>query len=82
MSLASVHTAAAIVVRALGDAGVSTDVALELDNDGIRIRPSRTCTTTAWVMAVNVVAELTDGNGSHRHCVGRIDGIGVTASWT
>jgi hypothetical protein len=81
MSLASVHTAAALVVRALGDAGVSGDVRVTLDADGIRIQPSRTATTTAWVMAVNVIAEVTDGNGSHLHCVGRIDDVGVTASW-
>lgn len=82
MSLASTHTAAALVVRALGDAGVSGDVRLELDSlDGIKVYPARGATTVSWAIAVGAVAEVTGANGSTLFCTGRIDDVPVTASW-
>jgi hypothetical protein len=81
MSLAAVYTAAALVVRALGNAGVSADVRIELDADGIKVYPARNATTVAWAMAVNAVAEVTGANGSHLFVTGRIDDVPVAASW-
>jgi hypothetical protein len=81
-SLASVHTAAALVVRALGDAGVSGDVRLEIDSlDGIKVYPARGATTVSWAIAVGAVAEVTSGSGSTLFCTGHIDDVPVTASW-
>lgn len=80
-SLAAVHTAAAIVVRALGDAGVSMDVRVTFDHTGIVIRPHDETDTRVWTIAVEAVAAVTDGNGSHLHCVGHIDDVPVTATW-
>jgi acetylornithine deacetylase/succinyl-diaminopimelate desuccinylase-like protein len=81
-SLAAVHTAAALLVRALGDAGVSNDVRLEYDaHDGIKVYPARGCTTVDWATAVLAVAEVSQANGSHLFCTGHVDTVPVTASW-
>lgn len=80
-SLAAVHTAAALVVRALGDAGVSSDVTLTFDATGIVVRPGRHCSTVDWATAVNAVAAETNANGSTLFCTGHVDTVPVTASW-
>lgn len=81
MSLAAVHTAAALIVRALGDAGLSAEVALTIDTTGIVVRPKPGIDTVDWTDAVRVIAAETHGNGSHLHCTGHIDDVPVTASW-
>lgn len=80
-SLAAVHTAAAIVVRALGDAGVSAEVTVTFDTNGIVVAPKPRIDTVDWQTVVLVLADLTHGNGSTLSISGVIDGIPVTASW-
>lgn len=83
MSLASVHTAATMVVRALGDAGVSDAVTVTVGaRCGVLVHPAPDVDTRDWVMAVNVIADLTDGTGSQLLMVGHIDDVAVTAEWT
>ena len=82
MSLAAVHTASALVVRALGDAGVSDAATVTVGaRCGVLVHPAPGVDTRDWVMAVNVIAELTDGTGSQLLMVGHIDDVAVTAEW-
>lgn len=79
-SLASVHTAAAIVVRALGDAGVSDHVRLELDAHGITVRPL-SIHADDWTAVTAVLADaLCSVRLRPYGLVGHIDDVAVTAS--
>lgn len=80
-SLAAVHTAAALIVRALGDAGLSAEVALTIDTTGIVVRPKPGIETRDWVMAVRVIAAETHGGGHDLDCLGYVDDVPVRAQW-
>lgn len=86
MSLAHVHTVAALIVRALADAGVSTDVELRLSVHGVTVEPTPLADDLAWRIALVTVEDLLDGTrvadfrGRTVHVVGAIDGVPVTAT--
>ena len=81
-SLAAVHTAAAIVVRALGDAGVSAEVRVESDpRRGVIVRPCPSIDQRDWVNALRAVATETLGGADDLGGLGHIDDVPVTAEW-
>jgi hypothetical protein len=61
MSLAHAHTVTALLVRALGDAGVSTDVEVTIRATGITIAPTPLADDLAWRIALVTVEDLLDG---------------------
>lgn len=86
MSLASTHTAAAALVRHLGDAGVSGDVRLELDSNGITITPASLASDLDWRVALVVIEQVVGGTrvvdfrGRTTLVFGDIDDVPVTAT--
>lgn len=85
-SLAHAHTVTALLVRALGDAGVSTDVEVRFSVHGVVIEPAPQADDLAWRIALVTVEDLLDGQrvadvrGRTVHVSGAIDGVPVTAT--
>jgi hypothetical protein len=86
MSLAHAHTVTALLVRALGDAGVSADVEVRFSTTGVVIEPAPQADDLAWRIALVTVEDLLDGHrvadvrGRTVNVSGAIDGVPVTAT--